>query len=227
MFTLLHGENINSSRNELNNIKEKNKTKEILILEGNKVNKTLLIESLETASLFDNQKLIILENLLSAKKKNDFSDILEKNLNREVVFWEGKEIGKTIINTLPKNTQVFLFKYPVIIFKFLESIYSGNSKQSLILFREVLRKEEVEMIFYLLVKQIRNLLLVNDSREEIHLNLAPWQINKLTTQLKYFTIEKLTSMYKELLQIDIKVKTGTSPFILQKQIELFIISNLA
>lgn len=226
MFTLLHGDNLKASREEFNLLREKSQNYDIIYLEGSKLNSTKLLEALETSSMLLLPKLIIIENLFNKKKKNEYQEILHQNEDKNVLIWEKSEIGKTLLATLPKSTQVKLFKLPFLIFKFLETLRPENSKDALYLFQECLKKEEPEMLFYLLVRQIRNLLITKKMPTGSVIELSSWQINKLTSQGKYFTMEQLLHMYQELLKIDISVKTGLSPFNLTKLFEQYLVFNL-
>ena len=73
----------------------------------------------------------------------------------------------------------------------------------------------------MLVKRIRQLIMLRDGVTPE--GLQGWQATRLTSQSKLFTIDKLLSMEKRLLEIDVSIKTGTSPFPLAQQLELFFI----
>jgi len=226
MLTLLHGNNLVLSKQEIDFLKEKNKQKELITIDANKTDETALIEALETSSLLFNDRLVIIENLLSAKKKLDFTKILASNSDKEIILWENKEITKTVLAKLPKNSSVKLFNHPVILFRFLESLIPGNTVTAVNLFVNVLQKEEPEMIFFMLIRQLRNLLIVKDLSPAEITEITPWQISKLTSQAKYFTMDKLLSMYQHLLTIDLAIKSGTSSFNLSRLTEQFIIKAL-
>lgn len=222
MITLLHGDNITASRKEIDSYKIAASGKEIVYLSGSTLTETDLIQALESNSLFGNNKLVIIENLLGGRKKLEFENILNSNQDKDIILWESKEIGKTIINKLPKSTNIKLFKIPTVIFKFLDSLTPLNIKYSLNLFHESLKTSEPEMVFFMMIRQFRNLLIIKDLGASPSLN--PWQARNLTNQAKSFTMDKLMSIYQKLLQIDLENKTGASPFSLTRQIELLIIN---
>jgi len=224
MIQLLHGDNVQASRNELEQIKQKNQGKEIITINGLKTNLTEIIQALESKSLFDNNRLIIIESLFSNRKKIEIQNILEKSINQDLIMWEGKELEKGGLGKLPKNTVIKIFKYDKILFKFLEVIYPGNQKNMLLLFEELAKKEAVELIFFMIVRQFRNLLVVKDENNSKQLGFSPWQEARLTNQARYFTIEQLLNNYNKLLEIDIAQKTGKSSFNLKKDIELFLLN---
>ena len=224
MITLLHGDNIVASRKELDFYKAKAFAKEIIVLDGNKLDKTALIESLEAKSLFQNDRLIVIESLFSSRKKLDFGDLLSKNLMEDIIIWEPKEISKTTVGKLPKNTFTKLFKFEKTLFKLLESFRPNNINMTLTLFNDCLKSENPELIFFMMIRQFRNLLIAKDSEGHSNSEISGWQLSRLTSQAGYFTMIELINKYKKLLEIDIGQKTGSSVFDLKKNIELFIVN---
>lgn len=95
------------------------------------------------------------------------------------------------------------------------------------LLKKVLEVEIPEIIFSLLIRQLRLLLLIsNEEKEEAEdlKRLATWQKQKLATQAKNFTEKQLRSYYHELLEIDYQQKTGQNAFDLKKTLEIFIMN---
>src|SRR3989338_1693145 len=95
MITLLHGEDIVASKNKLLELKQQYKDKEIIILDGPKVTLNDLVLAFETRSLFVQDKLVIIENVLSAKSsraKDDRVDYIAKETIAEIILWEGNEL---------------------------------------------------------------------------------------------------------------------------------------
>ena len=74
----------------------------------------------------------------------------------------------------------------------------------------------------MIVKRFRYLIQLSDGITPE--SVAPWQAARLTRQARFFTMEKLVSLYKRLATIEVAVKTGGSPFTLSQHIEQFIIS---
>ena len=89
------------------------------------------------------------------------------------------------------------------------------------LFHQALLIDAPERIFVMIVRRVRELIMVKDGVTPE--GLQGWQAGRLTSQAKSFTMDKLLSMEKILLEIDISIKTGTSPFPLAQQLELFFI----
>lgn len=226
MISLLYGGNTTASRNELNILKEAASGKEIICLDGAKINETELVQAIESESLFNNDKVIIIENLYSRKKAPFWKNALLKNSDKNIIIWENRDLPKSFLDLLPRNTKIKFFKLPVVLFKFLESLGKKDPALTFSLLNETLKKEQPELIFYMLTRHIRNLIIAKDENCLKSLGLSPWQLSRLTTSAKYFNMEKLISIYKKLLDVDIKNKSGLSPLDIRKQIEMIIVNYL-
>lgn len=229
MITILHGENVTTSRDALNAIRNKFKGAEILTLDGKKINPSQVKQALETNSLLSPSRVVVIENLLTCKKSAVQEEIIDyllsEPLKTELVLWEEKEVSKLTLTKF-HSANIEVFKLESALFKFLESLRPGNQKEALILFRS-LQKEAPEIIFSMLVRQFRMLLAVRNDvlggMEELD-RLAPWQKERLVKQAKYFTPEELIKIYHKLLEIDIQQKTSQNPFGSAKTLEFFILN---
>ncbi len=228
MIHLFHGEQTENSRNELATLKEKFRGAEIIIIDGKTATVTDLKQATEAGTLFGDLRLIIVENLLSRRlnKKSSDADEISQWLTQlptsfELVFWEEKELGKTILGILPKQTDIALFKPDRTIFTFVDKL-RPNNEQLLGQLSEALGHDSAEMMFAMVVRQFRLLIMAKDL-DKNNLGLSPWQAGKLTKQAAYFTLPQLIDLYQQLLDIDVKIKTGTTPFNLEKELELFLI----
>lgn len=229
MIHLFHGENTEASRQELSQLREKYMNKEVVVLDGRTLSVTDLVQATESASLFQTERLVIIENLFSQQlsKKNTDSkpflnilSLLPKNI--EAVFWEAKELPKTTISLFPKTTDIALFKPHRVIFSFVESLIPGNTREMLSHFEASLKNDAPELIFVMLVRQIRYLLLIKDMGLKVT-GLSPWQKSKFMRQAEKFTVSDLLSLYQKLLDIDVTIKTGISPFSLSRELRLFLL----
>lgn len=215
LVNFIHGDNQVLSRNKLLElIKQANLSKkEIVSLDGLKITLNQLIVALESSSLFDQEKLIIIENLFSRPSSKE-KDLIVKYLKKEkidpkMIIWEKKEISGTTTRWLPKDWHFFLFKTQANIFKFLDSVKINNNKMILFWLHEALKKDEPQMIFYFLCRRVRELIIALDLGSK-GLKGAPWQIGKLINQAKCFNLDQLKGLYSKLLKIDIDIKTGRS-----------------
>lgn len=245
MLTILHGDNILASRKALESAKLAASEKEIIKLEGKKTDLPLLKQALEAKSLFAENKLVVVEDLITDNRKqiteNVINYLIEGKFDADLVLWEGKPLPIGILSKFKKAgdkktgyIKIQLFKQPAVIFKFLDSIKPKNIKEMLTSLKRSIEVSQPEIVFYMLVRQFRILLAVkakekdrtierNNDIEELK-RLAAWQLGRLKIQASHFSLEQLLKIYKELLIIDYQIKTGKSALDLTKRMELFIMS---
>lgn len=225
MIKVLHGDNIVESRKALLQMMDKVKKDggEIVSLNGHKITLAEVRNSLESGSFFGDKRLVVMENLLSSLKSSRKNEIIEylktKKFDNDLVLWEGKEAGKT---GLPPKSEVLIFKISPVIFQFLESLKPGNSKTMLEFLVQVKQADEPEMIFYMLIRQFRLLIMAKDLGEKGLSEISPWQKNKFLNQAKSFTLEQLKEIYKKLLEIDFKQKTSGDSYKLSSRLDLLV-----
>lgn len=167
MVTIIHGDDTASSRNYY--MTEKNSVKNPVSLNGEKIEVSEIIQILEGGGLFSEHKSLFIEDLFAKKKSaNEIKEIVKiiENNSKEcdIFIWEGKKLGRTQIS-LFKNVQNKLFKFPAVLFQFLDSLKPGN-KQMIILFHEVLKHAEPEIVFFMLIRQFRILLALSERHPE-------------------------------------------------------------
>jgi len=211
---LLHGPAKTASRKKLIEIKQKFDTNNVVVYEEG-ADLQVILGSLVTPSLFSEQQLIILEN-----PAEDFVlDLSIVNCQLSIVFWFDHEIGekKPIMEWAKKNSQVLYFPEAkeVSIFPFLDYLANKDKKA----FLEIAKLKKagfdvqyfITMVFYLL----RNLAVTPKNAPE-------FVKNKLQRQRKNFNLEKIASYYKDILEIDFKIKKG----LLEKDQAEFLLINL-
>lgn len=216
MIKILHGDNVVQSRKRLTEILEKARKEgaEIVYLDGTKVTITEVRSALESGSLFGESRLVVIENL---KEKPEILTYLKKEkFDNDLILWEPKEIKREIL----PGAEMEVFKLAPLIFSFLESLKPGNFKESLRLLSELKKGEEPEMIFYMLVRQFRNLILTRDLGASSLSDLALWQQKKFLKQAENFSLEQLLEIYRKLLEIDFKQKTSSDPYSLSSRLDL-------
>ena len=225
---ILHGENNLLSRqkltNEIANFKLKTQG-EILRHDGHNLNLMDLRQALEPSSLLGGSSLIIIENLFSGragKEKQKIIDYLKKTVAQNLIIWEGKKIdGRTLTSF---KGQVLRFDLDPVIFRFLDSLSPGNAKNSLILLHQCLTQDPPEIIFFMLQRQIRFLILAADLGKKGLGQMESWRTEKLIRQARHFTLIKLMKIYRQLLKIEAQQKTGRTPFPLSFQLDLLVAS---
>lgn len=210
---VLHGDHAVASRQALLDQVEsakKHGLTDIIWLNGQKLTITDLIQALESHSLLGSDRLVIIENLhkrlQSQAKKRLLSYLGSIETATQVILWESKPLTKTQLKTLG-NPQAKLFKIPQTIFTFLDSLRPNNPRQSLTLLHQTTQQNAPELVFSLLVRQVRLMIQVKDRAST---KLPPWQKGKLSRQAASFTSNQLLLLHRHLLEIDTQIKTGTS-----------------
>ncbi|MFH1187044.1 MAG: hypothetical protein V1697_02620 [Candidatus Levyibacteriota bacterium] len=226
MITIIHGDDLSSSRKQFISCKEK--VKNPISLRGEKITVTDLVQILESSSLFETEKNLFIENFLSQKKANKFfKEILEYFKKHEqssnIYFWEEKEVSKTVL-TFFKTADISLFKFPQSLFLFLDNI-KPNNYENVLYFHKTILKTSEELVFFMIVRQFRlmlALLLKTDSPIDEIARIAPWQRGKLERQANIFGLENIKRIYSKLYLLDYKQKYGLTSLPLVQNIDFFL-----
>ncbi len=197
---LLHGAGITSSRNKLNELKKNFEEGSLVIFEEGS-NPQDINNNLVSTQLFYDERLIILEN-----PPVDFIGYTINPNPVTLLLWFDREIDnkKPVIEWAKKiNGQILYFpeNKEVSVFPLLDLLAEGNKKAYLEL--EKLKKADFDtqyfivMIFYLL----RNLVVTSKSAKDFVKNKnARLRVN--------FPTERITKLYRAILDIDFKLKKG-------------------
>lgn len=235
MLIVIHGDDLASSRNFFSD--QKQQYPDAVLLEGENVAITELTQIFEGGGLFGEQKNVFIEQLLTkktrgtratSKKPTELSQIvayLEQNAQENnIVLWEGKDLERNAL-ALFKAATIRPFKLPQTLFLFLDSIKPGNGKVLLKLFHQTIATTEPEMVFFMLVRQIRLLLALSENSNEAidEVKRLTWQKKKIEQQAKLFKKEHLQELYKKLFTIEVGQKTGTLTGSLITTIDFFLI----
>lgn len=190
---LLHGPAINASRRKLQDIRKKFAADNIVVFEEG-ADLQIILSSLFTPSLFSDQQLIVLEN--------PPQDLLNCNLSTVaciLVLWFDHEVDTK------KWPGVEALFFPeareVSVFPLLDLLAAKNQQA----FLEIEKLKQagfdihycLTMAFYLL----RNLVVTPKNAPE-------FVKKKLVRQRLKFNLEDITRLYKDLLEIDFKLKSG-------------------
>lgn len=220
MLTIIHGDNISESRKYFLEQNEKYPT--VQILDGEKVTLTDLAQIFDGGELFSESKVAFIEYFLTKRKKSKEKDALvtllhEYATNHQIFLWEGRELERSVLNQC-KTATIKIFKLPQTLFLLLDTLKPNNGKQLISLFHQTISTTEVEMIFFMLVRQVRLLLVLSNPRhpgqarmteniDELK-RLAPWQVTKLQQQARLFSPQQLITFYDKLFQLEKGQKTG-------------------
>ncbi len=215
--TVLHGENQVLSRKALSDIKEQagKMGKEVVSVNGINVELVKLKQAVESVSLFGCDRLVVVEGV-----RKEVVDYIKEVEVGELVVWEGKQMTAGILRSL--GGEVKEFKVSPVIFKFTDSLQPENGKEMFQLWEECRKQDEVEMIFYMVCRQIR--LLIQARSDASSLSGNPYVITKVKQQAKLFTMERLLKLHECLYQIDRGQKTGSTPLPLAHEIEMWLLS---
>lgn len=214
MITILHGDNIEASRAEFMKIQQAGKGAQIRWLDTKSIDPTALYTALTTPAMEGEKVLVIVENFFSGRKKKP-DTLFDIQTDAHVIIWEGRELEKALLSKLAPSVSVKLFRTPPAIFEFLD-------KLTLESFQKAVGQEPPELIFTLLVRRVRQLLMLSGGTRIGA--LAPWQEARLTRQGRSFTMEKLYTMHNGLLDLEYALKTGASPFSLTELLQQWIIN---
>lgn len=226
MITLIHGDDIKSSRNYF--LEQKSLKKNPASLNGENISLTDIVQLLEGKGLFEDNNTIFIEDFFSKKKGRELEEILSlvnTHSLSEIIFWEGKILTPKQISSL-KKAEVRLFKLPQTIFSFLDSLRPQWGKQLVILFHQALKNTDAEFIFYMLIRQFRLLLALSDNSKNVieeAVRLAPWQKTKLQKQANLFSVEELKIVYNNLYEMDLSQKTGALNMTLTQAIDMLLL----
>ena len=229
MIHFLHGENTTTSRVELNRLREQYTTHETIYLDGKRITETDFIQATQTGSLFTQPKLVIIENLFSKRSREklfiqNYMQLMKRvGSETHLIFYEETEMSKSVLNELPPKTDIALFRPDANIFQLLDQLRPGNGANVLDLFEKGLRRQAAEITFALLVRQLRLLLMAKDLGKNVP-ELAPWQASKIARQSQLFETEQLTFLYSQLLEIDVRIKSGSSALNLDSELRMFLIN---
>jgi DNA polymerase III delta subunit len=231
MITIIHGDDLASSRNYFLELKLQQKN--AIIYDGSKVTITELVQDIEGSGLFNNSKTIFIEEILTKTKKTDknvkeiLNFIAKNSFESTFVLWESKEISKRDLSIFNKALVKF-FKLPKNIFVFLDNLRPNNSRNLLNLFHQAIESGiKEELILFMLQRQIRILLGLVDPSSDAPIEelsrLAPWQRDKLQVQARYFDQTQLKKIYKKLFKIEVGQKTGGLSLSLVQAIDFLLL----
>lgn len=228
---ILHGEDIVSSRNKL--IKMISEAKladwEIIEFSGKDISLTDIKQAMESQSLFGQQKMVVIDGMFSRQKSKAQKEIIEYLIlgnfeTSKLILWEPKQLTASQLKGFDKKG-IEEFKLPVVIFKFIDSISPASGRQNLQLFEEVLATQPEEMVFGMLIKRLRYLIVAKGAGSQGlsgFKELRDWQMKRIISQANRFTTEQLIKLQEDLLSMDYGRKSGRSSLSLRVHLELIL-----
>jgi hypothetical protein len=217
MLTVIHGDNQLAVHSELEHLKKSLAGREIRLLNGRNATMTDLVQALESEALFGSQPAVIIEQLFTRfTRKNKETETLVNLLisssgDREIVVFEPKEIAPSICQFLAgfKHVIIKLHKSAPVIFAYLDNFRPGLKADLLARLETALIQDAPELVFSLLVRRVRQLILAKDRC--LPSTLPAWQASRLTSQSSAFTMEQLLVIYRHLREFEYSWKSGRTP----------------
>ncbi len=209
---LLHGPAVNKSRQTLTDFKKKFDSSNIVVFDKGTDLQTIL-GSLSTYSLLSEEQLFILEN---PPEDLDFDPFTFPG-SLTVIFWFDHEVAKKeIAEYVKKHGQILFFPEgkEITVFSFL--YYLANKEISAFLELGKLKKGFdihyfLTMTYYLLRKLV------------VTPKGAPqFVLQKLQKQRQNFNLEKVMQLYKDVIEIEFKIKSG---LLEENQAEFLLVSK--
>lgn len=231
MITIIHGDDLVSSRNYF--LDNKKKAKNPILLEGEALTFSTLSSIIDNVSIFEEDKIknMFIENFFTKNKavSKEFKDIcgyLEKRQETLNIFFFEQTLQNKIKLTVFKKALIKTFKLPQMLFQFLDGLKPHNSN-NVVLFHQALQTSDANLIFVMIVRQFRLLLALSDQNQALSIDelskLAPWQKDKLQRQSAKFSVDNLKQIYQNLEKLDKANVTGQLFMSFESAIDFFLL----
>lgn len=225
MITFIHGDNQLESRNKLGELIKDAGSKEIVKLR--EVNLTTIKQALESSSLFFEKRLVIVENIISGRVDKNILDYLKRGLfESDLIIWESKKVDARKLGWIKKSGIMYEYSYPKVLFKLLEQIGIAGHEEVLGLFNRTIDRVPVELVYFMIVRQFRLLLLVAHDATSTSIKeterLQSWMVGKLKGQGNSIGADNLKKLYKQLLYIDYQQKSGQANLNLKQTLDIWL-----
>ncbi len=172
-----------------------------------------------TPSLFGAERLIIYRDF-HLLTKNDIKNF--EKFDGTLVVYHNSDLPSLFLKQMPPSFKMEKFDVPKLLFVFLESLYPGNSERCIKLLHEVVKSEPVELVFFFIARQMRDLYWVLNSKGE---SVFPtWKAGKLKSQAGKIGTEKLKELINLLAEIDVRIKSTKADLL--TELDLMIIKQL-
>jgi hypothetical protein len=223
---LYHGEDTIASRQALIEFKQEQAAAglEVNTFSGKDLSLADLRQATESLDLLGTQRAVIIEGLFAAPKSRRSDELLSylKTAQTEaILLWEKKKVNANRFK--PLNLEAREFTLPKILFSWLESLSPGNPQGNLKLYRQLADSQPVEVLAYMMARQIRQLL---TAKFEPELLTGPsWITGKIVRQAGSFSEAQLFDWHHQLYLIDKEIKTGQSLLPLNQRLAQLLISG--
>ena len=166
MITVIHGDDVVSSRNYY--LEEKNKAKNPIIFDESNLSLENLVKSLEGGSLFGSENEIFIDTLFSGNNQtHGRNNRLSGKNSKNSIFISGKFRKLKDYQTTLKNSVSKLFKLPQSLFVFWIRLSRMHTKVMLFYTMKLFRALRKKCIFYMIVRQFRLMLALFEKSKTI------------------------------------------------------------
>ena len=205
MITVICGDDVSASRKYLGELREKYLSDgyEVVAIPFGDV-ETLVSTIESTASLFSDERVFMVDNVLGKKAGRDRVNSVDSGA--PIVIWEEKLTEREIKFSMPKAT-IKSFSLPHNLWKLLDSVTTKNLINSQKLLAAVISDDSEGMILYMLQKRMKDLILAQENLSAR--KLQPWQVTRLKEQARRWDKARLKQMYGKLYEIEKGTKTGS------------------
>lgn len=218
MIKIICGEDVVASRNYFQQLKNQYQSKKYTAVEVSP-EKIIDLDG-AVSNLFDN-KNIYFSNFVYNKisvNKNLIKKLEEIDKNKNLILYIFEEKSKYDLKHF-KNFTIIEFKLSDDVFKLLDNFIPNNKIIFSKLMDKIIDKKNESMFFYLLVKRLRELLIVKSGVEIKNKNL--WYRKKIEKQSDRWSTEKLIQSYQGLLNIEKAQKTSSTPYSIKESLDIW------
>lgn len=210
MFYLLHGTDVNSSRQALLDLKRKYSSDSISTFDAMKLDMDEFIRACETLPMLSERRLVILEGKPSTMQ---LSSRLTLPTTTDLVFWTDEELKSSnkllkLVKEAGGQIRLFREKVPRHVFGFLDALGYKNKRKAFLELHRLLDQGEAPLyLLTMIVWQIRNLLNVKFQNSNVK-KMNPYVLRKVQNQVKKFEGDELVEIFRNLLDAEVKLKTA-------------------
>lgn len=220
---IIYGDNKIASKNYFyQKIQEfKSQNYQIKRFNSNDLDINKIDEALGTNNLFAEKELIIFENYLK-KPLSQLKSQLEiiNQAQKPIIFFDTGKVRATTYKKIA-STEIQEFLLENNLFKFLDKLNPQVDKKKLIdAFHQVIKTNPAPLVFAMLIRQFQMLILAKSNKLN---NVAPFIKQKTNHQAQNFDIEKLNTLFNDLILIDYEQKTSKNILPLEKKLDLFLL----
>lgn len=161
-----------------------------------------VVLNLSGGGLFDEKRLVILEDVDMGVSLDDIPDSL--NLTVVLKFLKPLPATSNILKwVMQKKGLIFNLteKNEVSIFPFLDALVEKRAERVLPQLDKLLRDFGGQYLLTMITFALRRLVATPKT-------LPPFVLNKIVSQKRSFTMDKIKNLYRECLETDFKVKSG-------------------